>query len=153
MAQDVVTIITQDHREVAQMLDRLEQQQGDMQGTFATMAAELTAHSKAEESVVYPAIERAVPQESGDVHDARQEHAEVEQLLQQMASLSPEDAEFTQLLRELKQNVEHHVSEEENDVLPPFAQAVDQKQLEDLGQQFQARKQQELQEAKRQFGQ
>lgn len=76
------------------------------------VSALLIAHSRAEESEVYPAA-RDEAGEADDVEHSQAEHVEAEQLLQQLAGMEPGDAGFETTLRELIDAVKHHVEEEE----------------------------------------
>ena len=97
-------------------------------------------HSHAEEDIVYPAIRDAAPDCSDQITHAKNEHHEVEQLLKRLATCRPDDAAFDELVDELTSNVQEHVEEEENIVLPAFEEATDQNMRARLGEDFLTRK-------------
>lgn len=89
-------------------------------------------HAKLEEALFYPRLEdeKAV---SDLVEEAYEEHEAVEELLAEMASMSPQDEAWAEKLEELKQNVEHHVKEEEGELFPKAAKIIDKDEAADLG--------------------
>src|SRR5687767_10151118 len=90
--KDVVELIEQDHRDMEQMFARLQAGDGDRAILFQQMAAMLTAHSRAEEAEVYPAIAGAGDEE--EVQHAREEHAEADELLAKLKEADPGTPEF-----------------------------------------------------------
>lgn len=142
MSKDVVDLIVQDHRDMQQMFDRLRSGDGDRALLFEQMAAVLTAHSRAEEAEVYPAIEKAG--DSDDVTHARQEHAEADDLLATLKTLDPDSTEFGEKLTKLIDAVSHHIEEEESSALPALREAVGTDRLAELAEAFAARRGEEL---------
>ncbi len=142
MSKDVVDLIVQDHRDMQRMFDRLRSGDGDRALLFEQMAAVLTAHSRAEEAEVYPALEKAG--ESDDVTHARQEHAEADDLLATLKKLDPDSTEFGEKLTKLIDAVSHHIEEEESGALPALREAVGTDRLAELAEAFAARRGEEL---------
>jgi hemerythrin superfamily protein len=122
-AADVVELIKNDHREVERLFDLLQKQPTTRGLNFPVVCALLIAHSRAEEAEVYPvAIDEAG--ETEEVSHSQGEHAEAEQMLEKMAAMDPESAEFDAALDELIKAVKHHVDEEESRVLPGMQQRL-----------------------------
>ncbi|MET7464879.1 hemerythrin domain-containing protein [Nonomuraea sp. NPDC005501] len=135
MANNVITLITSDHREVEALFERLKKKQGDRRATVAELYALLTAHARAEEDRVYPGI---------DAHHGVEEHKEAEVLLDALKRADPDGAEFEEALDKLVESVNHHVQEEESTILPTLARTADARKLEELGAAFKQRRQEEL---------
>ncbi|GAA4941940.1 hemerythrin superfamily protein [Nonomuraea thailandensis] len=136
MATDVITLITQDHRVVEGIFDKLKKRQGDQKALVAELHALLIAHARAEEDRVYPGI---------DAHHSVEEHKEAEVLLDSLVRAQPGTAEFAKALDDLIESVNHHVEEEETKLLPSLKKAADAKELERLGKAFWERRAEELQ--------
>jgi hemerythrin superfamily protein len=105
--------------------------------------AMLTAHSRAEEDYVYPALAK----EAGEKEEAEhgtEEHHKAEQLGQQLLGKDPEGPDFEDSLSEWVSAVQHHVEEEESELLPHLAQALGPERLAELGREFSARRAAEL---------
>lgn len=140
MPQDIIQVLTQEHREVEQLLEQLRSGTGDRTQIFQTVKTMLEAHSHAEEDIVYPAIRQAAPDCVDMIRHGRQEHQEVEELLQRLAMLSPTDSRFDELVSELTSDVQDHVQEEEHIVLPAFEQASNAATRQQIAEDFLTRK-------------
>ena len=140
MPQDIVQVLKQEHREVEQLLERLQSGAGDTQQIFQTVSTMLKAHSHSEEDIVYPAIRQVAPDCGDMIQHGKEEHHEVEELLQRMAACSPADSRFSEFVTELASNVRDHVQEEENIVLPAFEQATSESTRKQVAEDFLTRK-------------
>lgn len=105
---------------------------------------ELEVHSKLEEEIFYPAAEAAADKEVGEVvAEGLEEHHVVDILMAEIRALSPEDEAFDAKMKVLCENVEHHIEEEETELLPEAQQALGD-EVERLGMEMKQRKQQLL---------
>lgn len=147
MARDAISLITQDHRRIEQLLQRLEFERGDRGTPLAELAARLVAHSHAEEEIVYPAVAQSGARDPAEVRQAENEHHHAEDLLHRLQGMRPDDAEFDRMLQRLADAVGRHVEEEEKTVLPALKGAVDRKRLEELGRAFAERRDEEMRRA------
>ncbi len=135
MASDAVSLIEQDHREMEALFERVLAGEGDRQAAVEEITARLTAHARAEEEEVYPAVTRAEPDEEAEVDHAYDEHHEAEHLLRKARNLVATD-HFEEAFTAFVAAVKHHVEEEETEVLPALRKAVDAKTLVRLGTAF-----------------
>lgn len=146
MASDAVTLIMNDHRELERLFGEVQSGKGDRRALVEEIAARLTAHSRAEEAKVYPAIKKADPAESDDVDHAYHEHDEADELLRKVVQ-NVDSPQFTELFTQFVQAVKHHVEEEESKVLPALREAVDTATLDELGGAFMSERARELRKA------
>jgi hypothetical protein len=63
-----------------------------------------------------------------------EEHLAVKRLLTDLMEAGVEDAQFEAKMTVLKEQVEHHVEEEEKELFPKVRKACSKEELEDLGQ-------------------
>jgi hemerythrin superfamily protein len=140
----VVTLIKEDHRKLEAVFKKLESEPDDVRALLQQVAEMLIPHSKAEEQVVYPAIKATAPDEREDVDDGIAEHHHVAETLQQLLDGDPEGPGGDGLIAAMIGEVRHHVEEEEEDILPRFAEAASNDQLSDLGEKFTAAKKEAL---------
>ncbi|MGC4111122.1 MAG: hemerythrin domain-containing protein [Nocardioides sp.] len=131
---DVVDLIIQDHRELQRMFEVLKNEPSKRSALAPVMSTLLFAHSRAEESEVYPAARDSGGDE--DVEHSQKEHLEADQLAEKVAGLDPESDEFGAALEELVHAVTHHLEEEEETVLPHMRERMDADQLQSLGERF-----------------
>jgi iron-sulfur cluster repair protein YtfE (RIC family) len=136
---DVIKLLEQDHREVEDLFAKAESTSGAAKQQVVTkIASELTIHAQVEEDYVYPAMREAG---LGDlVQEAEQEHAKVKELVAQLESLDGTTGDVDPVLMQLKNDVEHHVKEEETEAFPKFRDAADQTTLQSLAEQVSAAK-------------
>lgn len=142
MSGDVVDLILQDHRELEKMFETLLNEPDKRAGLVPVMITLLTAHSRAEESQVYPAAREAGGAE--DVEHSQQEHLEADRLAARLMEIDPASDEFPEALKELVEAVTHHVEEEEETVLPGMRERLDSSRREELGRAFLTSRQEHL---------
>lgn len=138
-------ILKKDHREVDALIAQLEKASGqpsDRQ-TFETLRESFFIHAEAEEQIVYPALEEFDETEEQAEH-SYDEHAAVKAMFAQMSELEPSSEEFQTVLKEAKENIQHHVKEEENELFPKGEQLLDESEIEAMGQEILAFKQEAM---------
>jgi hypothetical protein len=142
---DVVTAIMNDHRVLESIFDELRAGDEDRVVLIAEVRARLAAHSRAEERYVYPVLARARPGVSGEVHHGVGEHREAEEKLAGLESAGRED--FPRALREFVDAVNHHVAEEESEMLPAHKESLSFRKRDELGRRFESHRISELRRA------
>jgi hemerythrin-like domain-containing protein len=78
---------------------------------------ELQVHATLEEELFYPAV-RSVLKEADLVEEAEVEHLAAKQLIEQLQTMTPEEAKFAATFKVLGEYVKHHVKEEEGEMFP-----------------------------------
>ena len=134
-------MIRQDHKKVEGLFKKFEQTKGaQAKRRLAENAmAELEVHAALEEEIFYPAVKREVD-DGAMVQEALEEHQTVKQLISELKGMEEADDEFESQFSELVENVQHHVEEEENEMLPKVEES--DMDLNSLGEQMAQRKQQ-----------
>jgi hemerythrin superfamily protein len=128
---DVVDELTADHREATAMLDEIltttdPQTRRDLADTVIT---ELVRHSVAEEMYVYPVIEETFPDGKQVVEHDIEEHKELERTMKELESLDATDARFVELVGELREQLHHHATDEEDEQFPRLRTYVTREKL------------------------
>ena len=134
-------MIRQDHKKVEGLFKKFEQTKGaEAKRRLAENAmAELEVHASLEEQIFYPAVEKEVQDAASMISEAREEHQTVKQLIADLKGMQGADEEFESQFSELMENVQHHVEEEEKEMLPKVEEsALD---LKSLGDQMSERRQ------------
>jgi hypothetical protein len=128
-------LLTQQHDEVKDLYARYEQADDDdeKQALFEEIADSLTAHAAIEERIFYPAVYGDELQQQ--LSEAVEEHLAMKRELAELLTMTPDDEAFDARMRTLIGLVEHHVEEEERDVLPRAEQQLGDR-LERLGAQM-----------------
>jgi iron-sulfur cluster repair protein YtfE (RIC family) len=139
-------LLKKDHEKVAGIFEKLEPTTERALKTreelFTQLKQELDVHAEIEETIFYPAIKEA--DETREITlEAYEEHAVVKRLLSELEAEAKDTEEWKAKLTVLKENVEHHVEEEEGEMFPKAKKVLSKDQVEELGT--------EMQEAKKQL--
>jgi hemerythrin superfamily protein len=143
MTDDLITMVTTDHRELQRLFDMMKTDKSSRPLALPLAVAMLEAHSEAEEDRVYPAVAREAGEKEEAEH-AAEEHHEAESLGKHLLEMDWESEEFDRALEEWVGAVVHHIEEEENQILPALSEAVDSERLRELGMQFATRRSRKL---------
>lgn len=133
-------LLKADHKNVAQLFDQLESASGKAKlEVFNQIKTELELHTHIEEKIFYPALEE--PEETHELTlEAYEEHDVVKKLLQQLSRARTPNEQWEAQAKVLRENVEHHVEEEENELFKKADAALSDEEIEELGDQMQAEK-------------
>ncbi len=121
--QDIVELLTQDHREVEQLFEQFEQAKDDSrkQELAQEICKQLTIHATIEEEVFYPACEGKIDQDL--LKEALVEHDTAKVLIADIEAGEPSDEFFAAKVKVLREGIEHHIAEEEKETGSLFRQA------------------------------
>jgi len=141
----IVQVLEAEHRALEDLLEQLaaEDDEAEAAELVKRIVRDLMAHSNAEDRVVYSIIEEN-EEMAEDIEHARDEHAAIEEALTALAEADPGDHDFKQKLEELSECVKHHVTEEENEILPKASSFIDEETAIELAFLFMKQKQHEL---------
>jgi hemerythrin superfamily protein len=132
---DVVDLIMQDHREVERLFDELKNHPEKRPLLTPVLCGLLVAHSRAEESEVYP-VAKDEAGETDEVEHSQEEHAEAERLLAELLDCEYDSPQYDEKLQKVVEAVTHHVEEEEKTVLPGMRKGLSAERRYQLGERF-----------------
>jgi iron-sulfur cluster repair protein YtfE (RIC family) len=135
----IIKLIESDHREVEKLFAQFKQSPSEE--LALEICNELDVHATAEERVLYPVIERDVSEKLAS--EAEKEHTEAKQLIGRIKRTKDLD-HITELMTELEAAVNHHVQEEENELLPKAKADLGEPRLTELGEEFRTAKEEQL---------
>lgn len=137
---DAFELLKADHKKVNELFDQLEAATGKAKlNVFNQIKTELELHTHIEEKIFYPALEK--PEETHDLTlEAYEEHKMVKTLLSKLSGARTADDEWQAQAKVLRENVEHHVEEEENELFDKADDALSDEEIEALGQRMEAEK-------------
>ena len=141
---DALQLLKQDHEEVKGLLEKLDSttERGvkTREELFTKVSRELEVHEAIEEEIFYPALKEH-PKAKELVLEAYEEHHVVDNVMAEIRELPYDDEAWGAKLTVMKENVEHHIEEEEQEMLPDAKKKLG-KETEALGEQMEQRKQQ-----------
>lgn len=140
---DAISLLKDDHKAMKKLMD-------DIDGTtergiktreelLAKMKTELTIHERIEEEIFYPAM-REHSEAKDIVLEAYEEHHAVDTLLDELESVPVDDETWAAKFTVIKENIEHHIEEEEGEMFEKAEQAFDAEELTALGERMKAMK-------------
>ena len=134
------SLLHRDHQEVQRLFGQIERSRRGSRRSelIAQLQRALETHARIEEEIFYPALETR--REAQDhVREAYQEHEVVKSLLREVTARDADDPDTEAKLKVLRENVEHHVEEEEGQLFP-VAEGMGEQRLMELGDELAARK-------------
>ena len=132
-------LLKKDHEKVSGLMKRLETttERGvrTRQDLFKQLKEELDIHAHIEETIFYPALQ--IETETEDItREALEEHKIVKTLLSELERMSKDDEQWSAKFMVLKENVEHHVEEEEGEMFTKARKALGKEELDELGEEM-----------------
>jgi hemerythrin superfamily protein len=145
---NVIELLKKDHLNVSELFAAYEaakenEEEGSRQEIAQQICLELTAHATVEEELFYPAVEAKA---GGDedalekVKEADEEHRLVKSLVAEIQGMEEDDDHFDAKVKVLKDLVEHHVEEEEGELMPKAKKLLTPSELAQMGTEAEARK-------------
>lgn len=134
---DIVNMILEDHKPLKELIEIMkdtDKEPEERADAFAQFAPLLISHAKPEEQVLYTVMKanEGLREEGfeGDV-----EHMLADQLVEEIMRTDDDDL-WSARVKVLAELVEHHIEEEESELLPDFKKNSEPRQRQKMGQQF-----------------
>ena len=140
---DPLALLETDHRRFEHLLKQGEETtaraaKGRRQ-LLDTLTAELNVHELIEERILYPALKEH-PQAHDVVLEGYQEHHVADLIVNELHALATDDEKWGAKFKVLKENVEHHIEEEEQVMFRTARAVLSREELDDLGARMKALK-------------
>ena len=145
--KDAIQLLRQDHREVEDLFEQFEKASGDgrKEKLAQQICKELIIHSMIEEEIFYPACKGKIDDDL--LKEGYVEHDAAKILIAEIQAGEPSDEFYDTKVKVLKEEIEHHVKEEERQADSMFSQArtadID---LDSLGEKMARRKEELIQQ-------
>lgn len=142
---DALSLLKEDHDRVKRMLSDLDSttERGikTRKEGFAKLVNELEIHETIEEEIFYPALKEH--SESREiVLEGYEEHNAVDMVIAEIKETPFDDETWGAKFTVMKENIEHHIEEEEGDMFKQARDVLDEEKLEELGKRMAERKDQ-----------
>ena len=133
-------LLKNDHKIVSALFDEIESASGRSKTQlFTRLKSELDVHAHVEEKIFYPALQNK--QESREITlEAYEEHKVVKDLLTELANGRAADEQWDAKFKVLRENVDHHVEEEEGELFDKASDVLSDEDIERLGNEMEAEK-------------
>jgi hypothetical protein len=146
---DALSLLQADHEKakklMAELAETTERAVKTRTEKWTTLLKELTIHENIEEEIFYPAL-AAHPKAKDIVLEALEEHHLVDDIVEQLKDTAFDDEHWIAKFTVTKENVEHHIEEEETEMFKISRQVFSKEQLEELGTRMDASKAEQMKE-------
>ena len=133
VVMDALDLIKQDHKRLRKLLEQtLEAEGAQREERLDHLRTELVAHERMEEEVLYPRL-RDEKKAHEIVLEAYEEHHVADVILDELLDVPPETDLWKAKVKVLKENVEHHMDEEEDELFKGARASLDREELNRLG--------------------
>lgn len=145
MTKDAITLLKEQHEEAKKLLgavanttDRGVRTRTEL---LDKIQSELTKHMLIEEEIFYPAFKEAVERKKDKrlYYEAQEEHKAAKKVLRDIVRADVGSVAFGGKAKVLKELIEHHAQEEEDEMFPRAREVFDKAELVDLGERMEAR--------------
>jgi hemerythrin-like domain-containing protein len=140
---DAMNLLKEDHQKVKKMLAELESttERGvkTREELFTKVKQELVVHEAIEEEIFYPALKEH-PKTKEIALEGYEEHHVVDTVMAEIEGVAYDDEKWGAKFTVMKENLEHHIEEEEGEMFKQARQVFDEDELAQLGESMKARK-------------
>lgn len=147
---DALSLLKEDHDKVKKLLKDLDSttERGvkTREQLFNKIKQELEIHEAIEEEIFYPAL-KDHPKTKELTLEAYEEHHVVDLVMAEIEAIPFDQETWGAKFTVMKENVEHHIEEEEEEMFKQAKQVFDEDELSQLGESMAKRKQELMQQA------
>lgn len=134
---DAIAVLKQDHRTVKELFAELARTGRRAHATrrrlVSKIIAELSVHAGIEETVFYPRVRELVAGHEDKVLESLEEHHIVKTTCAELERMDPRDERYQAKVTVLRENVEHHVTDEERELFPAVRRSITRRELQSIG--------------------
>ena len=140
---DAFELLEDDHKKVKKLLAELEDTTEKAEKTreelFARIKKELLVHETLEEELLYPTLKEH--DETKEISlEGYEEHHVVNEIMAELEETPVSDERWAAKAAVMKENIDHHIEEEVDEMFPKGRKILDKERVEDLGDRMEARK-------------
>lgn len=134
---EAIELLTDQHERIRELFEAIEKRRSSPPSTakldtVRELISTLVKHAEIEELVFYPAV-RAELGLTDDVNESLEEHHAAELLLAELEKLPAEAERYDAKITVLRENVLHHIDEEETELFPRVRETLDEERRRELG--------------------
>lgn len=120
---NATSLLKTQHRKVEALFAKLESGRSDKPAALEELANSLAAHMAIEHELFYPAVKEV---DEDLINESFEEHSLAEVALKRLLATDEADDAFDARVTALKELIEHHVKEEEEELFPKVEKALEE---------------------------
>lgn len=144
---NAIDLLKDDHDKIKKLMvdgqRKTEDEPKSRRRIFEEIKRDMTVHEQIEEQIFYPAL-RSHPKAKGMVLEGIEEHNVVDTIMGDLEMTEPDDEYWAAKFKVMREDIEHHIGDEENEMFPTARQIFSTDELDDLGGQMQQMKQEAM---------
>ena len=133
---DAISLLKDDHDKVKKLLadgeETTERAEVGRTELFTKLKEEMLIHERIEEEIFYPALKEH-PKAKEIVLEGFEEHHVVDEIMGELEATPVTDEQWGAKFKVMKENIEHHIEEEEGEMFTQARQVFSTDELESLG--------------------
>ena len=133
---DAISLLKDDHDKVKKLLaegeETTERAEKGRTELFAKLKEEMLIHERIEEEIFYPALKQH-PKAKDIVLEGFEEHHVVDEIMGELEATDVTDETWGAKFKVMKENIEHHIEEEEGEMFTKARSVFSDDELETLG--------------------
>ncbi|MDP2273730.1 MAG: hemerythrin domain-containing protein [Archangium sp.] len=136
---EATALLRKQHQEVIAKFKQFEKAESEAsrRKLFVEIADALAAHTTIEEKLFYPTAYRG--EDLQDLlREAVEEHLTAKRVISDLLMMEVTDEQFAPKVKVLRDIIEHHVQEEQDDIFPKVKKALSRGELTSLGEEMEA---------------
>jgi hypothetical protein len=138
---DALRLLEDDHKRFKKLLsegeDTTERARAGRRKLFESLRRGLEVHERMEEEILYPAL-KAHPKATDIVLEGYEEHHVADLIVAELAETDYSDERWAAKWKVLKESLEHHIEEEEEDMFKKARQIFEKDELAAMGEAMEA---------------
>jgi len=140
---DPFEMLEEDHENVKKLLGELEDttERGvkTREELFAKIKQEMLVHETLEEELLYPTLKEHDKTKEVSL-EGFEEHHVVNEIMAELEETPVDDEKWAAKFAVMKENIEHHIEEEEEEMFKKARQVLDRQEIDALGERMEQRK-------------
>jgi iron-sulfur cluster repair protein YtfE (RIC family) len=125
--ESIYSVLAREHKDIQRIFEEIFKKQKDFSDEFRQLQERIVSHLQGEEQYFYPILGGFADLKSL-ILEAFEEHRISKVILNELKDTDYDDEEFLPKLKVLKELLEHHISEEEQEIFPESQKKLSKEQ-------------------------
>jgi hemerythrin superfamily protein len=136
---NAIDLLERDHGKMKMLMNRATSADGEgrREELLSELRSQLVAHERMEEEVFYPPL-REAKKTHDIVLEGYEEHHVADLILDELLETPADTDVWHAKMKVLKENIEHHIEEEEGDMFKKARKVLSESELDELGTRMEA---------------
>jgi len=130
--KSVFDILKKEHDKTLELFKQTKRKRADPGNVFSQIRTDLTIHMDGEERLLYPVLKEKEPTRDKTL-EGWEEHTYIKIVLNDLVGMPREDERWQAKLTVLREMVEHHIEDEEENLFKKAKKVISKEQADQIG--------------------